>query len=142
MQKLGVTAIVSSCLGSEFATNNWFFPADGTRGRVLLACKDVGFQFHNVSVRNYTVTISVSSRSSPASWSLTGVYGPQEDFDKRLFITELWDLKQHVQPAWHVLGDFNLIYQDSTRSTTISTYDLCPNLDGPLIIRRFMKSSS
>lgn len=43
-------------------------------------------------------------------WTLTGVYGPQSDADKLLFLQELTDLHAHVLPAWLVLGDFNLIF--------------------------------
>jgi hypothetical protein len=43
-------------------------------------------------------------------WSITGVYGPQSDSDKLLFMQEITDLKQHMLPAWLILGDFNLIY--------------------------------
>jgi hypothetical protein len=47
---------------------------------------------------------------------MTGVYGPQEDCDKRLFLRELRTLKDLVQPAWLVLGHFNLICSDQDKS--------------------------
>jgi hypothetical protein len=43
-------------------------------------------------------------------WSLTGVYGPQLDQEKVLFMQELTDLRQHMLLEWLLLGDFNLIY--------------------------------
>jgi hypothetical protein len=33
-------------------------------------------------------------------WSFTGVYGPQSDADKILFMQEITDLRQHVHLAW------------------------------------------
>ena len=45
------------------------------------------------------------------TWSITGVYGPQTDSDKILFMKEIKDMRQQVLPAWLLLGDFNLIYR-------------------------------
>jgi endonuclease/exonuclease/phosphatase family metal-dependent hydrolase len=40
-----------------------------------------------------------------------GVYGPQGDLEKKMFIRELRRLKQAVLPKWLLLGDLNLIYK-------------------------------
>jgi len=50
------------------------------------------------------------------SWSITGVYGPLADADKIAFMQEILDLRQHVLPAWLLLGDFNLIYQPQDKN--------------------------
>jgi endonuclease/exonuclease/phosphatase family metal-dependent hydrolase len=45
------------------------------------------------------------------TWTVTGVYGPQGDLEKKMFIRELRRLKQAVLPKLLLLGDFNLIYK-------------------------------
>jgi hypothetical protein len=40
---------------------------------------------------------------------IIGVYGPQGELEKRMFIRELKGLKQIVLDRWLLLGDFNLI---------------------------------
>jgi hypothetical protein len=42
----------------------------------------------------------------------TGVYGPQGDLEKAMFIRELRGLKQGALDKWLILGDFNLIYKE------------------------------
>jgi hypothetical protein len=42
---------------------------------------------------------------------MTAVYGPQEEFDKKMFIRELCRIKHGVKPEWLLLEDFNLIYK-------------------------------
>jgi hypothetical protein len=70
----------------------------------------MGYLFTNIHIQNYTVTVMVSCHRALLPWSLTGVYGHHEDFDKRQFINELRGVKQEVESAWLILGDFNLIY--------------------------------
>ena len=43
------------------------------------------------------------------TWTITGVYGPQSDVDKLLFLQEIMDLRTLCLLTWLVLGDFNLI---------------------------------
>jgi len=50
--------------------------------------------------------------------SITGVYGPQNDVDKILFLQEILDLSQHVLPTWLLLGDFNLILSAQEKNNT------------------------
>jgi exonuclease III len=40
--------LVTIIMGSAYNTNFMFFPADGTRGGILLACKDIPYQFFDV----------------------------------------------------------------------------------------------
>jgi hypothetical protein len=42
---------------------------------------------------------------------LTGVYGPQGELEKKLFIRELRHLKLTTPSLWLLLGGFNLIYK-------------------------------
>jgi hypothetical protein len=42
---------------------------------------------------------------------MTGVYGPQAEADKVVFMQELRDVQQTAGDRWLLLGDFNLIYR-------------------------------
>jgi len=55
-------------------------------------------------------------RADNVSWTLTGVYGPQEDRDKLSFLDEIKGLRQIVQVEWLIVGDFNLIYKAEDKS--------------------------
>jgi hypothetical protein len=46
------------------------------------------------------------------SWTFTGVYGPQGELEKKMFIRELKNLKQTTLPSWLIFEDFNLIYKE------------------------------
>jgi hypothetical protein len=111
---------ISNCLGPELSGNYWFLLPIGTRGGggLLLACKNVGYQFSDICIRNYTIPITLLESNSPIPWSLTGVYGHQEELEKRLFLSELRELKHQVQPVWLIVGDLNLIYQDSDQNNS------------------------
>lgn len=50
------------------------------------------------------------------NWWFTGVYGPQEDDDKLVFLQELRDIKAACPGPWAIAGDFNLIYQASDKT--------------------------
>lgn len=49
---------------------------------------------------------------------MTGVYGPQTNSEKILFMQEISDLKQIMLPAWLILGDFNLIYRAQDKNNS------------------------
>jgi len=55
-------------------------------------------------------------RADNTSWTLTGVYGPQEDHDKLGFLEEIKGLRHIVKVEWLVIGDFNLIYKAEDKS--------------------------
>jgi hypothetical protein len=44
------------------------------------------------------------------TWHITGVYGPQGELEKRMFLREIKGVRDMVSPLWLLLGDFNLIY--------------------------------
>jgi endonuclease/exonuclease/phosphatase family metal-dependent hydrolase len=66
--------------------------------------------------RRLSVTVTITRRGDNEAWSLTGVYGPQSDNDKILFIEEIRQLSQSVPERWLLFGDFNLIYRESDKS--------------------------
>jgi hypothetical protein len=54
---------------------------------------------------------------------ISGVYGPQSEWDKKMFIRELRGIKQPLQSRWVLIGDFNLIYQNQDKTTIASTVE-------------------
>jgi hypothetical protein len=55
-------------------------------------------------------------RADNKIWTVTGVYGPQEDNEKEVFPEEIKDLKTRGKQEWLILGDFNLIYKAEDKS--------------------------
>jgi hypothetical protein len=81
-------ATVDHCLGSSF----FFLPAsagraglDGTRGGILLAWRSVVVSLSNPHYSNNAITARVGGFGA-TRWWLTGVYAPQSDADKCLFL--------------------------------------------------------
>lgn len=108
--------IVGNTLGQDYTANFCYLPADGTHGGILLACRNSFIQINNAHLTTHTISVTVTDSRTSIQWTLTGVYGPQQEFDKRAFLTELRELKNIVKPAWLVVGDFNMIYQDQDKS--------------------------
>jgi hypothetical protein len=52
------------------------------------------------------------------AWLITGVYGPQSDVDKILFLQEIIELCVLNLPAWLLLGDFNIILSAQEKNNT------------------------
>jgi hypothetical protein len=61
------------------------------------------------------VSTTVQDSRCSSSWTVTGVYGPQDDLGK-MFLRELKRLKNSVKPQWMLLKDFNLIYKVQDKS--------------------------
>jgi hypothetical protein len=47
---------------------------------------------------------------------LTGVYEPLGDEEKQVFLEELKQIKQFMNPRWLLLRDFNLIYRSCDKN--------------------------
>jgi hypothetical protein len=52
-------AKVFSCLGREYSSRFWFLPADGTRGGILLSCRDSSYCTSHIIINTYTITTTV-----------------------------------------------------------------------------------
>ncbi|CAD6224969.1 unnamed protein product [Miscanthus lutarioriparius] len=100
------------------ARNAVSLPSVGASGGILIAASERFFRVQQTHQTANTITASIIMLAENKEWSLTGVYGPQSDADKILFMQDLSDLRQHVLPAWLMLGDFNLILcaQDKNNS--------------------------
>jgi hypothetical protein len=91
------SAIVCETLGSRFADNFIFLPANGTGGGILVACTaDFAISLEPLATGRFSISGQVTNREDNTSWSFTGVYGPQDDQEKIEFMAEIRTLKQFM----------------------------------------------
>jgi len=126
-----VSALVSlglwNCLWKfRFAPSQWH-----QGGGVLIAWKDSSCQAIASRVDTYSASVLFSEQEG-RNWWFTGVYGPQDDDEKILFLQELRNIRALCNGPWLVAGDFNLIYQAADKNNT--------NLDRAMMgrFRRFL----
>jgi exonuclease III len=106
--------IVRETLGPRFQDNFLFKPAEGTRGGILIACTPDFSLLPEVAVPGeFSLTATVTDRSDGCKWTITGVYGPQENAEKYMFIQKIRSLKPLVSDKWLIIGDFNLLLYTS-----------------------------
>lgn len=108
--------MIVNCLGQEYEGNFCYMPADGTRGGILLAAKNSLITLQQIQITVNTISAQVVDLRNNETWSITGVYGPQGDLEKKMLIRELRQLKSVVPSKWLLLGDFNLVYQDQDKN--------------------------
>lgn len=101
--------LFASVFGSNF-DKYAALPVSGTRGGILVAWKSSVVQALSSRVDSYSVLVHFMEEEG-RNWWFSGVYGPQEDNDKLLFLQELRDIRALCHGPWMVVGDFNLIYQ-------------------------------
>lgn len=112
-------SLVMETLGSRFGDNFLFKGADGTRGGILIACtNDFAIVPMPSASNGFSLSAILTDRSDGSSWTLTVVYGPQEDQDKLMFLQELRDLKLLGQNEWMIAGDFNLIARTDEKNNS------------------------
>jgi exonuclease III len=107
---------IRSILGRDFENSFVYLPAEGTRGGILLASKDSDLLLQQPALTTNTISATVLDLRANGSWTVTGVYGPQGDLEKRMFIRELRGIKQEAREQWLILGDFNLIYKSQDKN--------------------------
>jgi hypothetical protein len=66
----------------------------------------------------YSISGTVLNRTDNSTWSITSVYGPQEDDLKAEFMQEIRLIKTRVAAKWMILGDFNLIASAADKSNS------------------------
>jgi hypothetical protein len=108
--------VVRNTLGSDFENNFLFLPAIGTRGGILPAARDSVYLLQHPSLTANTVSAIEADLRTNDTWTITSVYGPRADLEKRCFLRELKQIKQVAQPKWLLIGDFNMIYQDQDKN--------------------------
>lgn len=107
--------IIRNTLGADYEDNFFYLPAQETRGGILIASCSEHLLLQNPHLTANTITVTVTDNRTNSQWTITGVYGPQAELDKRIFIRELRQLKAAALPAW-LLGDFNLIYREEDKN--------------------------
>jgi exonuclease III len=90
-------------------------PANGTRGGVLIAWKDYSCQAIASRIDTYSASVLFEEQEG-RNWWFTGVYGPQGDDEKVLFLQELRNIRALCNGPWLLGGDFNLIYQAADKN--------------------------
>jgi hypothetical protein len=99
-------ATIDRCLGRDFDCF-FFLHADGTRGGILLAWKSTLVSISNPHYLNNAITMCIGGAVNNGWW-FTGVYGPQADVEKCLFLQELKDISDLHPGPWAMMGDFNI----------------------------------
>jgi exonuclease III len=108
---------IAGLLGQKYVDHFAVLPADGTRGGIILACSHDRYSFSQVVIRQFSVTVRLTNNLHNETWSLSTVYGPQRESDKIMSMQEIKDIRQTVDDRWILMGDFNLIYCASDKST-------------------------
>jgi exonuclease III len=109
-------SVVRDTLGADFQDTFVYLPADGTKGGILMAARFGMFHLQQPHTTTNTIIVSVTDCQRNVTWKLTGVYGPQGDLEKKMFLRELRRIKPASQDKWLILGDFNMVYQAQDKS--------------------------
>jgi exonuclease III len=81
----------------------------------LFWCQD-HFHATNISVGEFSITVTLLDKESGQTWNLTSVYGPTDDTRKLSFLNELIAVHAQMIGPWLVIGDFNLIINDGDKN--------------------------
>jgi len=108
--------IITEVLGQRFGDNFVILPAAGTRGGIIMAVDNEHYRISRKEVGVHTVTATVQAIFGGEEWSITVVYGPQEDQEKLQFLGELTWISHDVLEKWLIIGDFNMILQARDKS--------------------------
>jgi hypothetical protein len=100
----------------RFKNNFSFLPADVTSSGILIAASDDHFQLLSSSRSKYSLTVRIQALQGAFEWTLTSVYGSQQEIDKIIFLEEIKALRQAIHREWLLCGDFNLIYKTEDKS--------------------------
>jgi exonuclease III len=110
------TTVVRNTLGTDFENNFMFLPANGIRGGILLASRDSVYHLQHPVMSANTITATVNDLGTNATWTITSVYGPQGDLEKRCFHREMKQIKHTALAKWLLIGDFNMIYRHQDKN--------------------------
>jgi exonuclease III len=119
MQNLDAS-VVRNALGSDFENNFFFLSDNGMRGGILLVARDSVYLLQHPSLTTNTISASVTDLRNNDSWTITSVYGPQGELEKRCFLRELKQIKQVALPKWLLIGD----YQDQDKNNNMLDINL------------------
>ncbi|WVZ77498.1 hypothetical protein U9M48_025357 [Paspalum notatum var. saurae] len=105
--------LVYAMLGMHFV-DYVYLPAISTKGGLLIAARSPGVSLCDVKLGCFSATVRISAAGE--DWWLTGVYGPQGDLEKALFLEELEAVCDECDGPWAVIGDFNLILDPADKN--------------------------
>lgn len=91
--------LVVETLGPKFAKNFVALLTAGTRGGILIAALENHFNLQNSTTTEHTISTTIIMKANNQPWTLTGIYGPQRDQEKLIFINELKNLKSQMLVA-------------------------------------------
>jgi len=106
-----IDGALAAFLGGYKLNSFTYKPANVTKGGILLLWNDTLLDLTDISIKLFSVSATVTVKSSNTSFLITVVYGPTRHNRKPTFLRELRRLKPPVGQPWLVLGDFNLIYR-------------------------------
>lgn len=107
---------IRNCLGEDFEENFSYLPSQRASEGILIAARESQFKISNPTNTTNTLSVTVTDHTRNVDWLLTGVYGPQGDLEKKMFLRELRRLRQHAPEKWVIMGDFNMIYKEQDKS--------------------------
>ena len=73
-------------VGPDMASNAVWLPSIGVCGGILVAAFDQFFKISQPYLTTNIVSAQIKMLANNEEWSITGVYGPQFDVDKILFL--------------------------------------------------------
>jgi len=109
-------SIIRETLGPQFEGAYAAFRQNEPEAGVIIACSVDYFILQDIETTNHTISACIKNRADNSMWSITGVYGPQGDAEKMLFMDEIKQLNPSMRASWMLLGDFNLIYRASDKN--------------------------
>jgi hypothetical protein len=102
--------LLKETVGAKHANQTFHLPSLGALGGILIAANLDYFDMVLLPCSSaYSLSVRINSRLVDEVWDLTGVYGPQLDNEKTIFLSELCNIQTMVRPEWVLLGDFNMI---------------------------------
>jgi exonuclease III len=102
--------VLKETVGAKLANQSFQLPSLGASGGIRIAADPDFFDMTLLpSSAAYSLSVRISSRLEDEVWDLTGVYGPQLENEKMIFLSELRYIQSIVRPEWILLGDFNMI---------------------------------
>jgi exonuclease III len=102
--------LLKETVGAKLANQTFHLPSKGASGGILIAADSDYFDMVLLPCSSaYSLSVRINSRLVDEVWDLMGVYGPQPDNEKTIFLSELRNIQTMVRPEWVLLGDFNMM---------------------------------